>query len=94
MGAMHPILDEDFDPADGFPDEPPTICRDCDHVHPDTREKPPFQWRCMQFPAPPSGGFVDPDYRPNPPYHQCEKINRGACETFAPRRMPKVPSDV
>lgn len=89
MGAMHLIMEDDFDPTGGFPDEP-TLCRDCDQVHPDTREKAPFQWRCLAFPAAPFGGFVDPDWRPNPPYHACEKINRGACEFWTPRRMPKV----
>lgn len=93
MGAMHPIMDDEFDPADGWPDEPPTLCRDCDLVHSDTRGKPPFQWRCLAFPAAPMGGFVDPDYRPDPPYHKCEKINRGACEFWTPRRTPKEASD-
>lgn len=94
MGAMHPIMDDEFDPAGGFLDKPATYCRDCDLVHPDTRGKPPFQWRCMASPALPQGGFVDPDYRPEPPYHKCEKINFGACEFWTPLRKPKEASDV
>ncbi|UQS95257.1 XRE family transcriptional regulator [Pseudanabaena phage Pam5] len=93
MGAMHPILDGEDDDWQVFPDEPVTICVDCDNVHPDTRGKPPFSWRCMAFPAAPLGGFVDPDYRPDPPYHKCEKINRGACEFWTPRRTPKEATD-
>lgn len=85
MGANSPILEvEDEWPP--YNDEPPTLCRDCDHVHPDTRTKAPYQWRCMKFKAAPFGGFVDPDWRPDPPYHRCEKINRGACESWAPMR--------
>lgn len=67
MGAVHPLMeDDDFDPAGGFPDEP-TLCVECDHVHPDSKSKPPFNWRCMAHPAPPLGGFVDPSYRPDRP---------------------------
>lgn len=87
--AHYTFVDDSW-PPDERDDEPVTLCRDCDHVHPDTREKPPFSWRCMRFPAPPLNGFVDPDWRPEPPYHKCEKINVcGACEAFAPRRAPK-----
>ncbi len=77
--------------ADAFLErDEPTLCRECDHVHPDSKAKPPFQWRCMAHPAPPMGGFVDPDYRPDPPYHRCEKINTaGACPHWTPLRTPK-----
>ncbi len=80
-------MDDDWPPAES---EPVTYCRDCDLVHPDTREKAPFQWRCMAFPAAPFGGFVDPDWRPTPPYHACEKINRGSCEFWIPKRQAHV----
>ena len=70
MAASSPILDDDFDPADGWPDEPPTLCCECDHVHSDTIGKPPYAWRCLKFPAPPFGGFVQPNFRPAPPYHK------------------------
>lgn len=94
MGAQFPILDDDFDPADGFNDEPPVYCRDCDHVHNATREKAPYHWRCLKAPAPPLGGFQDPDHRPDPPWHLCRHINpNGACEFFDPRRTPKEASD-
>jgi hypothetical protein len=89
MGAMHPILDDDFDPADGFPDFPPTLCCECDNPHPDTLGKPPFAWRCMKFPAPPINGFVSPGWRPDPPYHLCKDANRdGDCPHWTPRRAP------
>lgn len=75
-------------------DEPVTLCRDCDLVHPDTRGKAPFTWRCMAHPALPAGGFVDPDYRPDPPYHRCEKVNLfGACPHWTALRKPKEQSD-
>lgn len=96
MGAMHPIIeaeDEDWPPYSDEPGVEPTICRDCDLVHPDTRSKAPFSWRCMAFPAAPLGGFVDPEFRPEPPYHKCEKINRGACEFWTPLRKPKEASN-
>ena len=82
------VIDEEWPPI-----EQATLCRDCDLVHPDTRGKAPFQWRCMAFPAAPYSGFVDPDYRPEPPYHRCEKINNGACEHWTPLRKPKEQSD-
>lgn len=68
----------------------PTYCVACDHVHPDTASKPPFQWRCMRHPAPPIGGFVDPNWRPDPPWHRCETINTGDCPDFFPKREMKT----
>lgn len=68
----------------------PTFCVTCENVHPDTAGKPPYQWRCMKAPAPPFGGFVDPDYRPSPPYHLCKQINDGACEDWQPKREAKA----
>lgn len=81
-------MKDDFDPTGGFPDEA-TLCVECDHVHPDSKSKSPFQWRCLKFPAPPMGGFVDPSYRPSPPYHRCEKINNGQCQHWTPIKTPK-----
>ena len=96
MGAFVPVMDDDdFDPAEGFPDEPPVFCRDCDFVHPDTHGKAPYHWRCLKAPAEPLGGFQDPEWRPDPPWHLCRQINPdGACELFAPRRKPKEATDV
>lgn len=95
MGALSPIMDDDFDPAEGWPDEPPVYCRDCDNVHSATREKAPYLWRCLKAPAPPLGGFQDPDHRPDPPWHLCRHINsHGFCEMFAERRTPKEAPDV
>lgn len=90
MAASSPILDDDFDPADGWPDEPPTLCCECDHVHSDTIGKPPYAWRCLKFPAPPFGGFVQPNFRPDPPYHKCQDRNDGACVHWTPKRTPDV----
>lgn len=87
-----PVMDE-FDDAEFVFDEP-TLCVACDHVHPDSKSKPPFQWRCLKFPAPPLGGFVDPNYRPDPPYHRCEKLNNGQCQHWTPIKKPKEQSDV
>lgn len=67
----------------------PTFCRDCDLVHSTTREKEPYRWRCLAHPEPPLGGFVDPDWRPDPPYQRCTRANRdGACPHFTPLRTP------
>jgi hypothetical protein len=94
MGASSPILDDDFDPADGFNDDPPVLCRDCDHVHPTTRKDAPYHWRCMKAPEEPLGGFQDPDWRPSPPWHLCRHVNPdGYCGFFAPRRTPKEATD-
>jgi hypothetical protein len=72
-----------------------TLCRDCDLVHPDTRGHSPYRWRCMAHKAEPFGGFVDPDWRPDPPYHECKRINTdGECPDWTPRRMPKEATDV
>ena len=88
IGLMDPSLDDYFDPADGRPDEP-TLCVDCDLVHPDTRDvKRPYMWRCMAHHAQPLGGFVDPNFRPDPPYLKCERVNDGKCPFWLPRRMP------
>jgi hypothetical protein len=49
----------------------------------------------MAQPAEPFGGFVDPDWRPDPPYHECKRINTdGECPDWTPRRMPKEADDV
>lgn len=92
MGAMHSTeeVEDDWLPHN---DEPPTICRDCDMVHSDTRSKPPFQWRCMKHPAPLYGGVVNPDYTPDPPYLKCERVNNGACPFWTPLRKPKEASN-
>jgi len=84
-------MENEFDFASAFPDEPATLCCECDRVHPDTLAKPPYQWRCMAFPAPPFGGFVHPDYRPDPPYHKCQEANRtGACPHWTAKRQANV----
>lgn len=95
MGAMHPIMEEpEFDTDEAFRRDEPTLCVECDLVHNDTRSKPPYQWRCMAHPAPPFGGFVDPNYRPDPPYHKCQDANRwGICPHWTPRKQPKEQSD-
>lgn len=87
MGAMHPIMDDEFDPDAWIPDAEPTLCCSCDHVHPDTAGKAPYQWRCMAFKAPPFGGFVDPNWRPDPPYHKCQDRNDGACPFWTAKRQ-------
>lgn len=66
----------------------PTLCRDCDHPHPATRQKPPWHWRCLAYPEQPLGGFVDPDWKPDPPYMLCRAVNDGACPAFTPLRTP------
>lgn len=70
------------------------LCRDCDFVHSDTRKLSPFKWRCLRHPiklqTPIGLEFVDPDWRPDPPYGICTNHNKaGDCEHFAPRRTPK-----
>lgn len=95
MGAMHPILEDDAEDWPPHDDEPPVYCRDCDHVHSDTRSKAPYLWRCLKARAEPLGGFQDPDWRPDPPWHLCRHINsHGVCEMFAERRTPKEATDV
>lgn len=64
----------------------PTPCETCDHVHPDTRSRPPYAWRCMKFPIMPGLSAVAPNYRPDPPFGKCENINHGYCPTWAPKR--------
>jgi hypothetical protein len=69
----------------------PVLCRDCDHVHSDTRKAPPYKWRCLRHPIklePPRDTlFVDPDWRPDPPYLLCYAANQnGDCTHFQPRR--------
>lgn len=66
----------------------PTICKACDLVHSATREKEPYRWRCLARPVPPEGGFVDPDWRPDPPYELCSRTNNGSCPHFTPLRTP------
>lgn len=89
MVAVQPITDsgDDWPPVS---DEPATLCCTCDLVHPDTRGKAPYQWRCMAFRAPPFGGFVDPNWRPDPPYHKCQDRNDGACPFWTPLRQVKT----
>lgn len=67
----------------------PTLCRDCDLVCASTRAREPYRWRCLAQPMPPLGGFQDPDWRPDPPYHLCRDVNDGTCPDFKPLRWPK-----
>lgn len=67
------------------------LCRECDNVCSDTRKLSPFKWRCLRHPiklqTPIGLEFVDPDWRPDPPYGICHVNNpKGECEHFAPRR--------
>jgi hypothetical protein len=64
-----------------------TSCATCDHVHPDTRSKAPYGWRCMRFPVLVGLNAVAPAYRPEPPYAKCEGINHGLCPLWAERRQ-------
>ncbi len=69
------------------------LCRDCDFVHGDTRKGGnPWRYRCVKYPVvlegPEELRFVDPDYRPDPPYRLCWAIMKdGGCNgSFSPRR--------
>lgn len=65
-------------------------CSQCDNVHPDSRKREPWAWRCMKAPTEPGYGFVDPTYSPDPPYAKCDRINTdGRCSWFTPRRVPE-----
>lgn len=71
----------------------PALCRECDRVCSDTRRLPPFKWRCLAHPiklqTPIGLEFVDPDWRPDPPYRACSSIRDTAnCEHFEPKRTP------
>jgi hypothetical protein len=71
-----------------------TLCRDCDLVHPATRKLSPFKWVCMFYRKPNVADerltYVDPDWRPDPPYDRCIDHNPyGRCDRFQPRREPK-----
>lgn len=67
-----------------------TYCRDCDNVHPASRdEQKPWNWRCKVWPRPAGYGWVHPEFSPQPPYHSCRDINTaGACSDFTPLRKP------
>lgn len=66
------------------------FCRDCDAVHPASRdEQKPWQWRCLRHPRASGYGFVHPDYSPQPPYRSCRDVNtEGHCPDFSPLRKP------
>lgn len=69
-----------------------TYCRDCENVHPASRdEQKPWQWRCLKYPRPSGYGFVHPEYSPQPPYHSCRDLNNGNCPAFEPQRKPSEP---
>lgn len=66
-----------------------TYCSNCDLVHPATRDKEPWKWRCLKVPVAPGYGFVSPDYSPDPPYQSCHRVNtNGQCDYFVPARKP------
>jgi hypothetical protein len=65
----------------------PTPCEDCEHVHPDTRSKPSYQWMCMRFPRLEGLDPVAPTTRIiKEPYNRCAAINAGWCPLFERRR--------
>jgi hypothetical protein len=68
-----------------------TWCVNCDHVHPSTRDKEPWKWRCLRHPAKQGHGWVHPTWSPDPPYERCSILNNGNCEDFTPRRFAKPP---
>ena len=72
-----------------------TPCETCDHVHPATRNQPPYKWLCLKFPrvegldpvAPTQGIVLQP-------YQRCSSINGVFCPLWQPRKTaPKTQSE-
>ena len=81
-------LDDDGLARD-YADPGPVFCQDCDNVHADTRDKPPWQWLCTKHPYSGRWGFVTRDHWDDnwPPYKKCYNVNQfGDCEDFTPKK--------
>ena len=67
-----------------------TKCQHCDHVHPETRGKAPYLWRCLKHPRITRVGWVTEDGYDdgNAPYLRCQDVNGGLCLLFEPKREP------
>ena len=65
----------------------PTLCEECDNVHPETRKRSPTQWLCIKFPRLQGQGFVAPNvWTDQEPFMRAMGINGGACPMFKPAR--------
>lgn len=66
----------------------PTLCNECDHVHPDTRKGAPRTWLCLQHPKLPGfDGFVTGEaWEKDAPYLRCKDVNGGLCKLWARKR--------
>lgn len=75
-------------PIDDVPER--TLCSQCDNVHPETRQKSLWQWRCMKHPRVPRlGWLVEDGYEDNDPrWLRCNDVNGGMCPLFEPKREP------
>lgn len=72
----------------------PTICEDCEHMHPESRKRASYWAMCMKFPRLEGQGFVSKDkWDSDPPFMSCRNINGGACPLFEERKqlLAKIP---
>ncbi len=66
-----------------------TLCEDCQHMHPDSRNGPSWRAMCSKFPRLEGMGFVTRNiWDRDPPYMYCHNINGGACCVFEKRKQP------
>ena len=64
-----------------------TICEDCEHMHPDSRNGPSWRAMCSKFPRLEGMGFVSRTFwSKDAPYMYCKDINGGACCVWEPRK--------
>lgn len=65
----------------------PTLCENCEHMHPDSRKGPSYRAMCMKQPRLLGTGFVTAEHWDrDPPFMYCKDINGGACSMFEQRR--------
>lgn len=66
---------------DGF-----TWCHDCDFLHRENRNDPPYRWLCMRHKRADGFGFVTRGTWDNaPPYLYAKDVNGGFCPLFKRR---------
>lgn len=70
----------------------PTLCSECDHVHPESRSRATYMWLCAKHKKLPGyTGFVSGHvWERDEPFLRCRDVNGGACQLFKAKRNSQM----